>query len=805
MAQTYFKGVLIGKNGKPIAGCGIHKGKGKNLAVTDSLGRFTLEIPQIEVFSFFGYTDNRKIFGYRIEVSRGNYKTSDTIHEGQGFDILPTVEIEIGSDRPPFLDEIRPRDLEMNPTTGSGIETLIKSIGGVSSGNELSSQYNVRGGNFDENLVYVNDIEIYRPQLIHSGQQEGLSFINPDLVKTLKFSAGGFEAQYGDKMSSVLDVEYLRPDSFGARFNIGALLNTLALEGKKRKVSWIGGVRYFTNSLLTRSLDLKGAYNMRFADFQTLITYRPAPRLQIDLLANLALNRYSLLPESRRTTFGTVQTAYQLDVFMAGAENMNYDYGMAAVTVKYNIDIRKELKFIIAATGSSEEENFDVEGAYYLSLLDRDLGSSNLGKPLKTLGFGYFLDHGRNRLQTAVYNFSHIGTFGKSGDKNVFKYGIRANYETITDKYKEWRYNDSDYYNIPPFGFATDSIILDDVVAAKNSIESIRTQAFIQNRFRLNKDRNMWLGAGVRANWWQYNNQLFITPRMNFSFEPNRLKNRGLPDSLKKNDIVIKLAAGAYFQPAFYRELRDFEGVLNSNLKAQQSWHFVAGIDRFFNMWDRRFKLSTEGYYKTMAQLNPYLYDNIRIRYYAANNSEGYAWGLDNRINGEFVPGLESWFTLSVLQSRERITYTNDKGELTETGWLRRPTDRRVNFAAVFQDELPMNPTYRANLNLLIGTGIPYYLDGPARYNENPNSVPPYRRLDLGLSKVLIGHKNQKRLKHKLFQHVNQAWISLEIFNLLAINNVIAYSWVKDLDNNTYGVPEYLTGRRLNLRLHVEF
>lgn len=795
----------MSKNGNPIGGIEVHKGVGKNLAITDSLGRFKVDIPKVEVFSFFGYIGNRKIFGYRINVARQKYKLSDTIVEGQGMDILPTIEIEIGSARPPFLEELKPRELELNPTTGSGIESLIKSLGGVSSGNELSSQYNVRGGNFDENLIYVNDIEIYRPQLIHSGQQEGLSFINPDLVKTLRFSAGGFEAQYGDKMSSVLDVEYVKAEKAGARINMGALLNTLSLEGRKKDFSCIAGARYFTNSLLTRSLDLKGAYRMNFADFQTFMNYRISPHFQIEFLGNLALNRYSLLPESRQSTFGTIQTAYQLDVFMGGAENMNYDYGLAALTFKYNIDVRKELKLIVSATGSNEQENFDVEGAYYLSLLDKDISSSNLGKPLKTLGFGYFLDHGRNRLQTSVYNISQIGTFGKPGDKNILKYGIRMNYETVTDKYKEWRYNDSDFYNIPPFGFATDSIILDDVVFAKNSINSFRTQAYIQNRFRLNKSKNMWLGAGLRANWWQYNNQLFVTPRVNFSFEPNRQRNLSLPDSLKRNDIVIKLAAGAYYQPAFYRELRDFEGRLNQQLQAQQSWHFVAGIDRFFNMWDRRFKLTSEAYFKSMSQLNPYLYDNIRIRYYALNNSRGFAWGFDNRVNGEFVKGMESWFTMSILQTKEKITYTNNNGKQVESGWLRRPTDRRVNFAAIFQDELPMNPTFRANLNLLIGTGIPYFLDGKARYSTTPNSMPPYRRLDLGLSKVLIGHKDQKIPEGRITKSIKQAWISFEVFNLLDINNVIAYSWVKDLDNNTYGVPEYLTGRRLNLRLHLEF
>lgn len=781
----------------------IHKGFGNNLAVTDSSGKFSIAIPDGEVFVFVGYVADRKIFGYRINASKTTFPFSDTIVEGQGMDIIPIVQIEIGAERPPFLEEIHPRDIQLNPAVGNSVESIIKTLGGVSSGNELSSQYNVRGGSFDENLIYVNDIEIYRPQLIHSGQQEGLSFINPDLVKTLRFSAGGFEAQYGDKMSSVLDVNYVKPDSFGARINLGVMLNSLSIEGRNKRFNWIGGVRFYSNSLLTRSLDLQGAYKMQFADFQSLISYKTGKRSSLEFLGNLAINRYQLIPQSSRTEFGTVTAAYQLEVFLAGAENMRYDYGMGALTYKFNLDSRHEFKWIVAATGSNEAETFDVEGAYSLSLLDRDLGSKTLGKPLKTLGYGYYLDHGRNALQATVYQFNHIGTFGKSGDRNIFKYGIRVNNESIIDKYKEWRYNDSADYNIPPFGFASDTIILDDVVSAKNNLRSWRTQAFVQNRFRLNKEKNMWLGAGVRAGWWEVNKQLYITPRFNFSFEPNRIKNKGLPDSLKHRDMIVKFAAGAYFQPGFYRELRNFAGVLNKNLKAQQSYHFVAGMDYFFNMWDRRFKFTSEGYYKTLAQLDPFLYDNIRIRYYAENSSHGYAMGLDNRINGEFVKGLESWFTVSFLQTREKITYTDENGVLTTSPWLRRPTDRRMNFAAVFQDELPSNPSYRANINLIVGTGIPYYLGGQYRYSTTPGNIPPYRRLDLGMSKVLVGQVGRAHPKSKIYKNIKEAWISLEVFNLLSINNVIAYSWVKDLNNNIYGVPEYLTGRRLNLRLHV--
>lgn len=790
-----------------MPGIEVHKGYGDNLAITDSAGRFSFSIPDLDSFSFVGFKGgDTKVFGYRIYRDPKKFKSFDTIYNGQGMHIKPTFVIEIeGGSGPSTLVELDPQGFKQIPTSGGGIETIIKSLGGVSSGNELSSQYNVRGGNFDENLVYVNDIEIYRPQIISSGQQEGLSFLNADMVKSIKFSAGGFEAQYGDKMSSVLDVEYRRPDTLKLIVNAGILLNTATLMDKKKRLSYIAGFRYFSNSLLTRSLDVRGAYHMNFSDAQTLINYRISKKWSVEFLGNLALNRYALYPTSRTTEFGTITQAYQLDMAMAGAENMQYDYAMGAITLKKQIKPWKELKWIISATGSNEQEYFDVEGAYNLNELDRDLSSKNLGKPLKTLGYGYFLDHGRNRLQSRIYNVSHIGTFGSSKSRNITKYGIRINYEHIQDVYREWRYNDSAGYNIPPFGFATDSIVLDDVVYSKNNLESFRVQAYLQNRKRLSVRKNMWLGTGIRANWWQISNQLIITPRANFSWEPNRMRNKNLPDSLKRNDYIIRLAAGGYYQPGFYRELRGFDGQLNRNFKAQESWHYVAGIDRYFNMWDRRFKFTTEGYYKSMKNLDPYLYDNIRIRYYANNNSKGYAWGLDNRINGEFIKGLESWFTLSILQTKEKITYTNELNQVVTSPWLRRPTDRRVNFAAVFQDQLPGNPTFRVNLNMLIGTGVPYFLDGKARYSKTPNAVPPYRRLDLGFSKVLVGEKTKRKINKGTLSHIKEAWLAVEFFNILAINNVIAYSWVKDIQNNTYGVPEYLTGRRINVRLHLEF
>ncbi|MFZ9755676.1 MAG: TonB-dependent receptor plug domain-containing protein, partial [Bacteroidia bacterium] len=651
-------------------------------------------------------------------------------------------------------------------------------------------------GNFDENLIYVNDIEIYRPQLIQNGQQEGLSFINPDLVGSLKFSAGGFDPQYGDKMSSVLDVTYKQPEARKWQFLMGTMLNSATFQGQKGPWAAIIGGRTFSNALLAKSLNTQGTYRMRFGDIQAHIDYKPSPFWNFQFLGNTAANRFELKPLSRQTEFGTVTEAYQLEVYMAGAENLDYQYQLGAFTANYKPSIRQSFKFIASLTHIQEQEYFDVEGAYFLNQLDRDLGSSNLGKPLKTLGYGYYLDHGRNQLRSQIINLSHLGTVGRITDRFSWKYGIRLNRESVDDRFFEWMYSDSAGYNTSEFGYLRDSLFLDPLVRANNSIQSLRSSAYMQGRWRLSKAQNIWLNAGFRVQHWSLNQQTLFMPRVNFNWEPNQAYNRNRPDSTKKPDVVIKLAFGAYHQAPFYREMRGFDGALNTQLQAQEAWHSLLGMDRYTLLWNRPFKFSSEAYIKTLNQLVPYLYDNMRIRYFASNSGQGFAWGWDNRINGQFIEGLESWFTLSIMQSKEQLSWISPStGRDTLSAWLRRPTDRRVQFAAVFQDELPSDPSVRINLNIIIGTGMPYYLDGPARYSSTPNAVPPYRRVDLGLSKTLEADS-----KLNQWLGLSSSFLSMDVFNLLDINNVIAYSWVKDLNNNRYGVPEYLTGRRLNLR-----
>ncbi len=795
-AQTKLSAIVLDKQNKPAKGVEIYYSEDL-VTTTNEFGYFEFNAKFFPVI-IHGYLGKDIVFGYKF-TSQKSINHADTIHFGDGDDLLLAVEI-IKGDKGTFIDEVKTKELRANPAIGSGIESLIQTLGGVSSGNEMSSQFSVRGGNFDENLIYVNDIEIIRPQLIQSGQQEGLSFINPDLVQSVKFSAGGFESQYGDKMSSVLDVEYLKPDTFRSQVNLGTMINSVSVEGSKKKVAGLLSFRHFSNSLLTGTLNTAGTYAMNFMDVQTYLEWKPSIRWNINFLGNFATNAFQLLPESRTTEFGTVQEAYQLNVLMGGQENMNYRYGLGALTVNYQRNLNNSFKWILSITDINEQEYFDIEGAYQLNELDRDMSSKSYGKPLRTLGYGYYLNHGRNQLRSQILNFSHLGNLGKSTSKISFKYGIRINQETVKDRFLQWLYNDSADYNSATFSYSQDSIMLDDYVRASNSIQSMRYSGFIQSKIALNKAKGLWMTLGVRSQYWSLNNELIVMPRLSVKFEPNKLYNSKVDDSLKRKDIAWKLSIGAYHQPPFYRELRDFDGNLNTDVKSQKSYHLVLGMDRYLTLWNRRFKYTVEGYYKYMTDLVPYLFDNIRIRYYANNQSTGYAWGVDNRIYGQFNKGLESWFTVSILETKERINYLNKNNEIVQSDWLRRPTDKRLNFAIVFQDRLVKYPSVRVNLRLVVGTGMPYFLDGMARYTTTPNVIPPYRRVDIGFSKVLVQSKSGKS-----FHGINEAWFSVDIFNLLDINNVIAYSWVKDLNNNRYGVPEYLTGRRINARLYFVF
>ncbi len=681
------------------------------------------------------------------------------------------------------MSRIDPRITQVIPDASGSFEGIIKKQLGVTSGNELSSQYSVRGGNFDENLVYVNDIQIYRPFLIRSGQQEGLSFINPEMVTSVLFSAGGFDARYGDKMSSVLDIRYKKPTTFAGSASASFLGGSLHLEGssKDRRLTHISGIRYKTNKFLLNSLDTEGDYNPRFTDFQTYITYDLTTDWELDFLGNIAHNNYRFIPETGETAFGTISEAIKLTIYFDGMEQDAFTTILGAFSTRFHPHDDLDLKLIVSAFQTNEQETYDIRGRYRMHELDNDLGSDNFADTLTTIGVGTFLEHARNRLKANVISVSHKG-FSIVGNHQM-NWGLEWQGSRIADQIQEWTMLDSSGYSLP---YSDQDVNLHEVYFASDSLDHQLLTAYFQDSYRKKfKKAELTATAGIRASYQDINQTFTVSPRASLAIKPEW-----------DQDWTFRLSGGGYHQPPFFKEFRDLNGVFNPFVTAQKSAHFVTGADLYFSAWNRPFKFVTEAYYKFLWDLIPYEVDNVRIRYYGDNMSDGYAAGIDMKINGEFVPGVDSWASVSLMKTQEDI-----RGDTL--GYIDRPTDQRVNVAVFFQDFLPNNRSYKAHLNLLVGTGVPFGLPGKPE-EKSKWRIPPYRRVDLGFSKVLIGERGKKTLPGPL-KYLKNTWISLEFFNLLDINNTISYIWVRDVTNKQYPVPNYLTGRRINLKLQARF
>lgn len=804
LSQSSINGKVLDAEKTPISNAFI-KIKGSAISTYSTVdGSYSLDIPsnKILIVQISASTET-------IEKEIGPFLANKKYK--QNFNLESSISLEtaivIGDknrDRP--LIKIDPKKLEYFSNT-SGFEQKLKLIGmGISSsGGELSSGYSVRGGNFDENLVYVNDIEVYRPFLVRSGQQEGLSVINPDMVDQVEFSAGGFQAKYGDKLSSVLDIKYREPDTLRYTIQASLLGSSLHFENrsKNKRFTYLVGARFRANQYLLGSLDVQGDYKPLFFDLQTLLKYRLKSNLSLSYLSTLSQNRYLVSPQSQQTSFGNVNSAISLFIAFGGNELMQYTTWMNALSLDYKPKKNITLKFNTSSYTTTEREHFTVEGAYRLSELETNFGSDDFANEKALLGIGYFIDHARNDLEAQVYSATHKGRY--IGKNSTLQWGVGFKNEQISDRLKEWRYNDSSEYNITTINTqGKTAIVLDEFLKANIDIQSYRINGYIQNSQYINKASNTRVTYGLRTNYWNYNQENVISPRMQFSWEPNKKYNDstklkyGNTDNIQtKRDWLLRFASGYYYQPPFYRELRKLDGTLNPSIKAQRSIHFVFGGDMNFEAWGRPFKFISELYYKHQDRMIPYVVDNVRIRYLAENSSQGYATGLDARVNGEFVEGIESWFNLSILQTKERLYYTDNDGNEQLSDWLRRPTDQRVNFSIMFQDELPSNPSYKLNLSLIYGSKMPFFFNAENR--QNPGfKIPAYRRVDIGFSKILLD-KSSKRSSMK-FKNIKSLWASVEVFNLLQVNNTISYVLVKDFSNNVYGVPNFLTGRRLNFR-----
>ena len=841
-------GTITDKGGNPIADVQVLVRGTTRTTTTDANGEYSLIItPDTSITIEFSHVS----FGIKLQsvnLREGEKNKSDlSIDTARTLD---TVVIEDKQARANFIQPIAIKNIYVQTGVNQDFNTIIFTQLGVQQSNELSSSYSVRGGNFDENLVYVNDIEVYRPFLMHSGQQEGLSFVNSDMVSSINFSSGGFEARYGDKMSSVLDIRYTKPREFAGSVSGGLLGGSIHLEGSSndKRFTYLVGARNKSNSYLLNSLDTKADYKPNFYDLQSYITYTPNTEWEHGFLVNASQNKYNMIPQSRKSSFGTVNEALQLLINFKGQEIDKYVTGMGAFTSTYrpyNKDLT--LKFITSFFTTDESETYDVLGVYSLNELENDFGKDNFGQTAFNIGSGAMLRHARNYLNANVYNIENKGNKVFKNKTAQLWWGLKYQHETIHDKLSEWEYVDSAGYSVPhPFGNpgyinpntqAYEYLHLNSLIKSKNTLSTNRYSGYFQNSwswnaFKKHKNDSMpttssefTLTSGIRANYWDLNKQLLISPRATLSFKPDW-----------KSNIVFKTSAGYYYQPPFYREMRDVGGKLHTDIKAQQSIHLVLGLDKNLKIWNRPFKYIAEVYYKDLNNLIPYEIDNIRIRYYATNNAKGYARGVDMKLNGEFVKGLDSWASISIMRTMEDLNndyyhiYLNSDGDtiisgytsnyiITDSirvipGFIPRPTDQRVTFGLFFQDYLPMLPRCKMHMNLLFGTGLPF---GPPSFErfKDIGRMPQYRRVDIGFSYEIVKEKEQETQNSKskedtkphsfITNRLKSIWFSIEVFNLLAVNNVVSHIWVRDVNGRQYAVPNYLSNRMLNARVLIKF
>ncbi len=790
-------GRITGPEGEEVVFANISLKNSRTGTTSDTTGSYSLLLPAgqdlVIVFSCVGYNSLEDT----LRLSAGEERRLDPVLT-RSLSELDEVTVEAQYRRTNTFVRLNIKDFEYIPNTSGQFENILKTLPGVSSNNELSAQYSVRGGNFDENLVYVNDVEVYRPFLIRSGQQEGLSFINPDMVSSVKFSAGGFGAEYGDKMSSVLDISYKKPQRNGGSVSASFLGGSAHLEGlaANKRISYLAGLRYKTTRYLLQSTDVAGDYQPSFFDFQTYITYRIHPDWEVSFLGNIARNNYRFIPEDRRTSFGTISDAVQLYILYDGQEVDRFDTGTGALIGTYRPSPSLTMKWIVSAFRTNEAETFDIQGRYSLNQIDKELGSENLGDSILNIGIGRFLNHARNFLQgtiaSAEYKASYVAGAGE------WNWGVKYQREWVDNSLHEWELIDSAGFSIP---YDNQQVNLANVSLGDLSLRSGRLSSYLQLNRRISTGRStLYLDAGIRASYWNLNQEFLLSPRVTLWIDPGW-----------RREIQFHLSGGSYYQPPFFREFTDREGNSNLDIRSQRSFHAVAGTDIRFRAWTRPFVFSGEVYYKYLDRLIPYKLENVRIRYAGENMARGYAVGIDMKLNGEFVPGTDSWASLSLMQTREDITgdrYVNEEGIVETPGYYPRPTDQLLNFGMFFQDYLPGNPSYRVQLSLLYGSRLPVSSPYTDRY-DRVFRMPPYRRVDIGFIKVFV-EEGDGKIRNGFFAGIRHLSLSAEIFNLLDINNTVSYLWLSTVNNlsgetRQFAVPNYLTSRRLNLKMSLRF
>ena len=811
--SAFISGRVVDENDKPISSVSvIILGKQAGITTSDS-GTFLIKVPAGKafalVFTYTGYNETQKNF----YLSDGE-EEKITIQMERGSQTLKTVEISTEKERTETgLVKINPKNAITLPSTTGGIEALIKTL--VGSNNELTSQYSVRGGNYDENLIYVNDFEIFRPYLVRSGQQEGLSFINPELAKNVNFYTGGFQAKYGDKMSSVLDIQYKNPASFGGSAYVSLLEQGFHFEGaaKKGKISYLLGIRNRSNKNLLKSQETVGSYIPSSSDMQAFVTYKISNKLQLEFLGTYSVTKFTLFPESvQKTTsvFSPLFTAnLGLDIAFEGQERDGYKTNLIGLSLVYTPNKKLKLKWMVSRFQNKENENFDIASTYLFGDRDFDRTSSTFGQIVNPLGAGYYQNYGRNELNINVYNASLKGVY--NAGKHAIQFGNSIEQTNITDKLREWEYRDSAGYSLP---YNPAQLNLFSSINSTADLNIQKYSGYLQDNIRMGATNNITLQAGVRYNYNSLNKEFLISPRMQFSIKPNW-----------KKDVVLKLAAGAYHQPPFYRELRKYDGTLNTQVKAQKSYQLVAGMDyNFKGFGSRPFRITTEAYYKSMSAVDVYDVDNVKIRYAGNNNAKAYATGFEARLFGELVKDAESWLSIGIMKTKEDLDndfyyqYKNAAGEIitakstdqvavdsikNNVGFVRRPTDRLVTVGLYLEDYLTTNKNLKFHLNLLYGSNMSYNIPNSVKY-RNALIIEPYIRVDAGFSAQLLSEKSQRR-SHSPFRSFQNIWASFEVFNLIDRRNTISFQLIKDFAGNTYALPNRLTPRLVNFKIVGRF
>ncbi|WP_246185934.1 TonB-dependent receptor [Phnomibacter ginsenosidimutans] len=812
--QASIAGKIMNEKAEPMAGVSVVVLGNTSGVTSNDSGRFVINVRSGRaialVFSYAGYQTQQ----LRFLLNPGEQENIFVRMEPGRSELTP-VEVTSKKDRREAgLVSINPKFITQNPSPITGVESMIKVL--VGSNNELSSQYNVRGGSYDENLIYVNDFEVFKPYLIRNGQQEGLSFINPELVRNVNFYNGGFQARYGDKMSSVLDVQYKKPTAFKGSAYVGLLEQGLHAEGTaaKSKVTYLLGVRNRNLRNLLSAQETKGNYQPSSNDLQAVISYAPNKKWQLDMVGNLSSTRFDLEPQESQQTTSVFTSQFAanlgLDIFFTGKEVDKYNTRMLGLSATHQVNDKLKLKGMLSYFNNKEAENINIAGSYLFGERDFDKASSTFGLIANPLGAGVFLNYARNELDVQVLNATLKGSYDKG--QHYWQFGHSVERNTITDALNEFEYQDSAGYSLPN---NAGPLLVFRNLKGDATIEAWRMNGYVQDNIAFKKNNGLNLQAGLRYNYNNLNNELLLSPRVGVSYTPLQWK----------RDVIFKGSAGLYHQPPFYREMRRPDGSVNTDLKAQRSWQVSGGLDYAFKMMQRPFRLSAEAYYKNMWNVVTYDIDNVRLRYAGENNAKAYAYGVEGRLFGELVKDAESWLSVGFMKSMENIDgdfyhdYYNRNGELItantqdqvatdstrmDVGWLRRPTDRRINIGLFFSDYLTTNKNFRVHTQLLYGSNLPYNIPGSVRY-RNALEIPSYFRVDMGFSYLLVGGDKSLRRSHDPFRNIESMLLSLEVFNLLDRANTISYALIKDFDNNSFAIPNRLTPRLVNIKLTVRW